>query len=379
MDVSGLLSTSNVTDEETISPTHDHDNNEDIADCVYTVIFKYVAPVLIVFGTTGNILSLVVLQSKYFRKSPSAFILSALAMADTGVLLCGLLRHWIMQLSENAVDIRSFNIVTCYVHSLFTYYLPQLSSWSLVLLSLERLVSVKWPLKSREMFNKRKMGAAWTTIALLLVALNGHWFKTVGMLANDDDSGYHCDMLPRWYWFSQLIWPWLDLIVLSVIPVIAIFTCNILVIHALLNASKLRGQMSARISSKEHNSTSSQITAMLVGLNVIFFLTTIPVSIYFIGEDIFWDSAHTNTRIAYATCNIIYYLSNSTNFLVYCITGSKFRHALRAVICCQESREQLRRRSMVTRSTIKSSKKWSISNGSEPVTAISGIFMIGTI
>ena len=53
---------------------------------VHWEMFLYISPVLIIGGTLGNLLTLVVMQSQAFRSTPSSFILSALAVVDTGVL-----------------------------------------------------------------------------------------------------------------------------------------------------------------------------------------------------------------------------------------------------------------------------------------------------
>ncbi|KAK2164765.1 hypothetical protein LSH36_59g07052 [Paralvinella palmiformis] len=294
------------------------------------IIFRYVAPILIVFGTLGNFLSVVVLQSKYFKKSPATFILSVLSLTDVGVLLCGLLRHFIIEVSPDDVDVRTFSAAACHVHVMFTYYLCQLSSWTLLLVTLERMVSVRWPFKVNQMFSSNRIVIVWITIAISLALLNSHWFKTLGLVANEDRSGYACVVLDDYLWFTAVIWPWVDFIVLSLIPLLVIFTCNIVIILALLRATKLR---SRALTNNQKTKESQQITVMLIGLNVIFLLTTVPVSVYFIGEGKAWDPDRQSTRNAYVICNTIYYLSNSTNFLIYCLTGSKFRRALSMVIC----------------------------------------------
>ncbi|KAK2152835.1 hypothetical protein LSH36_316g02010 [Paralvinella palmiformis] len=116
---------------------------------VHDVIFTYVAPVLILMGTIGNIISVVVLQGRFFRRAPSVFILSALSLTDTGVLLCGLMRHWIKALTQNKLNIRNLSQASCPIHFFFTYFLSHLSSWSLALLTVERMSSVRWPFKAK--------------------------------------------------------------------------------------------------------------------------------------------------------------------------------------------------------------------------------------
>jgi hypothetical protein len=308
---------------------------------VYDILFMYVAPVIIFSGTSGNILSLVVLQSKYFRRAPSTFILSALALTDTGVLLCGLMRHWISSLTAYEIDIRALTQGTCWVHYFFTYYLPQLSSWSLALLTLERMSSVKWPFKAKVLFSKRRMMILWSITAICLAAVNAQCFKTLVLVQEEYMDGNEtiqynvCADAEDTLIFMLYVWPWLDLFLNSIGPLVIIVTCNVIIIAMLYKMKKLRqGQM--QVTTEDE---SNSITAMLVGISVMFFFSTTPVSIYFIGVHYWPQETHAqnfNTFTAYATLNMLYYLSNSTNFLVYCLSGSKFRRALIAILLCRE-------------------------------------------
>ena len=318
-------------------------------DYVHRIAFTYVAPILICAGTVGNILSLIVLQSKAFRRAPSSFILSALALTDTGVLLCALMRHWIKYLTNRTVDIRYLSLAGCKLHLLFTYYLPQLSSWSLVLLTMERFVSVKWPFKAKVIFRKSRMISAWVTTAILLGALNSHFIKTADLFytevtnGNDTYTVQRCSYALETEYFTRIIWPWVDLIVLSLAPLAIIATTNTIIVVTLIQARRAR-QSQMQVTADDD---SGSITAMLVGISVMFLLTTTPTSIYFIGATrLHWPlSTYTdlyNTITAFSITNIVYYLSNSTNFLIYCISGSKFRRALVALLCCQDETKSRR-------------------------------------
>ncbi|GFO25917.1 growth hormone secretagogue receptor type 1-like [Plakobranchus ocellatus] len=88
--------------------------------------------------------------------------------------------------------------------------------------------------------------------------------------------------------------------------------------------------------SKKNDRTSS-MTAILLLLNVVFLATTTPVSIFFIIRDD-WVKRITNHkelalfRLTFTIVNLIQYMNNSINFILYCITGSRFRKELQAMI-----------------------------------------------
>ena len=308
----------------------DAEDNRRRVDYVYLMVFTYVSPFLVVIGTVGNLLSLVVLQSKHFRNAPSSFIMSALACTDTGVLLCGVSRHWILALTDYGIDIRYLSLVSCWTHYFFMYVLWELSSWSLALLTIERMASVKWPFKARELFSKKKMVIAWATVTLCLVTINLHWFVTVKY------TDTYCDYVEGTQFFLDHMWPWIDLVLSSLAPLTIITTCNIIIISTLLRARKKR-QEQMKVTTQTDESDS--ITAMLVGISITFFVATLPICVYLIGYN-YW-TLETHDQIyadwaAYGVTLILYYCSSSTNFIVYCVSGAKFRRALVAVLCCRE-------------------------------------------
>ncbi|KAK2152833.1 hypothetical protein LSH36_316g01007 [Paralvinella palmiformis] len=311
----------------------------------YFIIFKYVAPVLILMGTIGNIISVVVLQSRFFRRAPSAFILSALSLTDTGVLLCGLMRHWIKALTQNKLNIRNLSQASCPVHFFFTYFLPQLSSWSLALLTVERMSSVRWPFKAKELFSKPRMISIWVVTAIILAIINAQAFKTMILQPftstfDNTTVEYSCYRREESKYFFHFVWPWMDFFLISLLPMVIMGSCNVVIVMMLLKSRRMRkGQMQASCATDE----SAAITAMLIGASVLFFLATTPSSIYFIVLH-YWPPKTSAQKYvvntAYSLVNIIYYLSNSLNFMVYCLSGSKFRRAFVAVLFCRDPKPQ---------------------------------------
>ena len=75
-------------------------------------IWKTVPPILLVFGTCGNVLSIVVLTGKSIRKSTTGLYLIVLTFSDLAVLYTGLLRQWIIYLFEFDVRCSPMNLRT---------------------------------------------------------------------------------------------------------------------------------------------------------------------------------------------------------------------------------------------------------------------------
>ncbi len=319
-------------------------------------LFLYIAPFLLLFGIPGNLFSFAVLQSAHFRKSPSSFILSALALTDVAMLLTGLLRHWIKaivyEISDGVreLDIRALSEFSCRFHTFLTYLLTQLSAWTLVLMTIERLLSVTIPLTAGRVCSKPRMVIAWTIIGVCLAGVNCHLFKTVAIhdysyvYNNVTYPDFACHYTLEGEHFIMNVWPWLDFLLACIIPAAIIIAINVAIVLKLADARSARQtKMKARMTEDEKKSRSLSI--MLVGISVLFVVTTLPVTIFLIGNNHWPEDTterHYSKRVAYALTNLLFYTNNTINFVIYCVTGARFRTAVLAMVCAGKYRAQRR-------------------------------------
>ena len=312
----------------------EYPKNTEIANALWL----YVSPVLLIFGCAGNTMSLIVLRASQMKNKRCSLALSVLAVVDVAVLCTGLLRQWVIALSD--VDLRTFSVAGCKIHTYLTYYSCQLSSWTILLVAVERLVSVCLPLKVHRLCSKRRMIACGTGIALALGVINSPllWMLTImteedfDLLENTTLTIKECDFEEEYRDYKQNVFYWLDFVLLCLVPFVVILTSNTVVIVQI----SCRRPPSGQVSGKQTPMMSST-TAMLVLVSVVFLVTTVPVALYFIGLDI-WFSEETvqgtaNAYLTFTVTNLIYYVSNTINFVLYCVGGSQFRQAASALFC----------------------------------------------
>lgn len=309
----------------------------------------WVAPLLLVIGASGNGLSFFILRSCSFRKCSIAFTLSALALVDTSVLFTTLGRQWILYVTDG-YDVRtllwSFG---CKVHFFLTYYLGQLSSWTLVVVTVERVVCVSMPFFARTACTKSRIALSWVLVAILLFVLNSHFFWTAEYFAvqvptttpNKTKYVDKCFIGWRYRDFFYHVWYWLDFSLLSIIPFVIIIVGNIVITICVVRAMNFRRQQTpvgtpspsltpSSIQSSNKPLTSS--TAMLIGIGILFLVATTPSAVFFLLSD-WWigdgTDAHgiAKARLVYAATNLLHFANNALNFILYCLTGSRFRRA----------------------------------------------------
>ena len=131
-------------------------------------LYAYGSPVLIVVGTVGNTLAAVTLQSRLFSKTPSTrFILTVLALCEISLLVIPFLRLYLEIVY--VILVRSFSSFGCKLHCFLTYVSLHLSGWTLVLLTLERTISVYFPFRCKQICSFRNVVCVWVTFFSVLV------------------------------------------------------------------------------------------------------------------------------------------------------------------------------------------------------------------
>ncbi len=307
-------------------------------------IWKYVSPLIIIGGTVGNGLSVAVMSRKSLRNSITSLYLTVLAFADTLVLYTGLLRHWIK--ASNDIDVRNFGEAGCRFHTFLVYWSTDFANWLIVIVTVERFISVHFPTKARRICTKVFAAVSIVTMAMVLLGINLHLFWTTTLsswVKLDMNTGLHritsCGTPifdSGMNHFKLNIWPWIDFSFFSLIPFVIILTCNASIIFQLVITR--RNRRNNLHASTPSNLRINSMTAILLTIAVVFFILTAPISIYLIMQ-VAWIplsvSAHTKAKanMWWAIVNMLSYTNNAINFLLYCLSGTRFRKEVKLMFC----------------------------------------------
>lgn len=307
-------------------------------------IWKVVPPILLVLGTFGNVLSIVVLMRKKTRRSSTAMYLTALACADLLVLYTGLLRQWIKYMFE--IDVRHYSIAGCKIHVYLVYVGTQVSSWILVAVTSERFIGVWCPHKVKMGCTPVTAGIVIGVICFVLGGINTHWLYGVGdykYIYRNATRVAKCSALTDDYRrFLHYYWPWMDLCLFCLIPFVVLLVENSAIIIKVVHShKKARTQIAPARNGGEPNKPSnkrSQLTAMLLTINAVFLVCVTPISIYLIGQPHWLEQLETWEEYAYmqlwwAVVNSLMYVNHTINFVLYFLSGSRFRQEVKALFC----------------------------------------------
>ena len=301
------------------------------------LLFDIVLPILLVLGTVGNVLSIIVLSRPSMKKSVSTTFLLGLSVADLMVLYVCLLRDWMRYIIG---DIRNVSSWTCKISFWLQYAFLDFSIWILTSLTVERLISTLRPFANKIIC--KKWHAKRIILYLLVVDLIVHCHFLFGMeLRQEHRDGiyvYACGPVSDGYeQFFKYAWHYIDLALFSLIPFFILLVSNIYIICKLVTKKKKLTTRSLAMMTSHAAQTTSSMTKLLVALNIIFIITTAPIDIYLVCKPyIIPDDIHTAVEDKdplYAFVKILMNINNSVNFIlyIYMYNGSKFRTELKKI------------------------------------------------
>ena len=283
---------------------------------------QYYSPVLIVIGTLGNLVAIITLQSRSFGSASSTkFILTALALCDVSVLYTSLMFN--SYLTSYDIYVFLWSSFSCKLIYFLTYFCRHLASWTLVLLTIERTISVLFPLRCRQLCSTKRAIIAWLVITASIFAINSHFF--FGFYLFDHSCASHD---PFWSNYYDFYLYWINAIVTDILPFCFILLGNIIIIGTIVIARRwrlthLQGMPQNNQTNKPGRLSSTTYILILVS---IAFLLSHTTTLYFIEYTFTVNSGDTGYFIQ-DVMNVLYYANDAFEFVFYFVSGSKFRTA----------------------------------------------------
>ena len=297
-------------------------------------IRKYSCPLLCLVGFLGNFLTVLILGQKKNRKKSTAVFLLFLAVSDFVVLYVGYFCEWILQMWQ--YDIRTVNDVSCKVHMFVTYLSLQYSSWILVLVTWERVISVTFPHRVRMLCNRKRVLVSLVTTAAVIALINSHLLVGVVHGYNPYNMRNCTGISEQYMDFLVDVWTLVDIIVTFAAPFVFIIVGNAIIIMRLARTSRVRKHTMAP-ERKKHS-----LTVTLLLLSVVFVISTGPAAIYMpiiyprLVEA--YDASQMDIpNFIFEMVNILAGLNATLNFILYFLSGSKFRAEVKAYFCCKQT------------------------------------------
>ena len=230
----------------------------------------------------------------------------------------------------------------------------------LICVTIERTISTCLPHERTLTCTFRKAYIAEASIATVLVLLNGHYLFGYGTKVYQSGNvtlTERCQPLTSSYeHFITYEWAWLDLCVFYLIPVLVLLSGNSIIAYKVIQSHRKSRTVApapepsmavisreTTVEQRQHSipvakgTKVSSLTITLMLVSVVFIICITPIVVYPIGDP-YWKSGASDRKIAElflweSLANIIMYVNNSMNCILYFFSGSKFRAELKRFLC----------------------------------------------
>lgn len=326
-------------------------------DQISSAINLYVPPILVIMGTICNCIVIKVMRSMYFRFLSTSLYMAINAFIDNFSLLFLLTVHWI-NANFPWIIYRGHNAhYMCKVFNFFGWTSSDLGILLTAAMTLERSLAIMFPLKAQKWCSVSR--AKHMSIWLLLFAMmkNCHFLFTSSLASQNQKyrlcgiSTHDRSMVIFW----RLVWPWIHNSFLFIMFTIIILSNIIIIRHVKLSyivqkaanvyertGSNKRLEVKAHATSN-HRSRRRQILMMLLADSITIVICTLPFSIYTsVTSNVTIPEDEAKMRsvdlLIYSASFYLLYINRCANFYLYCLSGSRFRFALKFV--CTPKRTQ---------------------------------------
>jgi hypothetical protein len=312
------------------SSTADPTNGLDYILLFRLIVWGYVGIVLSLFGIIGNIITIIVLISPSMRTTSTNIYLTALSCSNILFLLIFIpsysmryllgYRLYMTNQPPFAFEILLIRLPTTPVYNTILLSIIYLT----IAVSMDRLVLVKFPLKAKRILTQRTTLLAILSIYVFsIVYCIPYWFEQRYV-----PEEKVCILTPIGEKIHKYIRIHIYIPVVYLIPFVTLTCINITIIQSLIINKRRKKSLGAKPSKRKQADYS--ITLMLVAVIIVFVLCQLPLLILNAWYAV--DPKGSYKSLLFHSLNslgiLLLVFNTSTNFLLYCFFGQKFRQTL---------------------------------------------------
>lgn len=192
--------------------------------------------VVIIVGSIGNVLNIIVLWKSRRMNKPSFIYVRWLAVVDLLVNIAAFTGYVLIR----SRLVKQTKAALWYYSHIFFFtfrYFVCVSNYILLALTVERFLRIRFPLRFQHHQGKRTSGAILAAIFVSCILLVlPHSYETVVVPYVDVDTN---ETLYTWNWnddihdrvFYRLVYPWMKELLIRFIPIIVVLILNVIIIR----------------------------------------------------------------------------------------------------------------------------------------------------
>ncbi|XP_069106659.1 uncharacterized protein [Argopecten irradians] len=302
-------------------------------------------PVLIVMGVTFNILIVVVMRTRFFNEQSTSVFMTMGAANDTLGLLVSMLSHWLYVVFPQVYNKEKAGWI-CKFLDFYGWGNCDLGILITTSMIVDRAFAISFPLRMASGNNMKRAKITVACMTLIVVAKEFHFLIGSDMVEPDQTERL-CNVVTTtatYKYFWEVVWPWLHFSFLLVCFAIMTISNTILIYFVWKSSNNLNSRDSKHnqrftSSANLHQKVDQKwrtITPMLIGESCALLILTFPFTVQtFFSE---YDPTFYRKipkRLLFSITFYMLYTNKCITFIIYLVTGSRFRQALKesAIIC----------------------------------------------
>jgi hypothetical protein len=292
------------------------------------IIWGYIGMILSIFGIVGNIITIVVLLSPSMRATSTNVYLTALSCSNILYLLIFIpyislryilyYRSYIRKQSSSTLEylLRNLPILTPISDTILLSII-----YLTIAISIDRFISIKSSLKIQQIFSLRTILFVILSIYIIsILYCIPFWLEQ-----QYDPETEQCHLTKFGKKIHLYIRVYIYIPIFSLIPFLTLTYINIILIKNIIE--KKRRKRSLGVKSNRKNQVDYQITLMLVIIIIVSVLCYVPLTALHAWYAYDARGSYRNLvfHFFYIVAEFMLVLNASTNVLLYCFFGKKFR------------------------------------------------------
>ncbi len=317
-----------------------------------TAIKSYVTPGVCIFGIMGNILNLLVLTRRRIQKTMDCSMersahmgLIALAISDMSYCISALPTAFLGAVQSVYTEKGFLYFIQRY-GLCFTNIFMHTSTWLTLVMAVGRYAAICRPLQARYLvgLNASRISIIATFVLWSLLELPMFWKYDVYEMkcptVNAEEYIYFYILMPGPFPTNQRLkqaFTYLWSITGFFLPLIVLAYCNVHLVKALRESSRIRQLYRVNANRATHG---SRITPTLVAIVCMFLVLVTPSEILHFYYYAVKGEAYETMNIAIVLTNLLQTANFAFNFVLYCLVNTHFRDAWKDLVYCKSCRRQ---------------------------------------
>ena len=286
-------------------------------------IILYIYPIVILVGVFGNILAFIIFSRKNFKNTIFRVYFRVLVINDIYTLSYLATSNFLDGIYE--IVLINGSDLLCKLKYISIYAIPANSSWILVVISLDRSISIikpkKFSFKNNYLF--QICVCVFITLFNLVYYFQLYFSKIETINSNNSTNNTKCN-----YYDPNNTLDWLDFFNSILIPFILMIIFTIVSLKSIFNSrKKVRNISSTKNTDKTYVKDTKFATTSIV-LNLLFLTLNMPSYVYNIIR-MYSDISNENKHLIEAIVFLFYYVNFGSVFFINALFNSLFKQELK--------------------------------------------------